>query len=77
MSDAIHNERIKLGANALDRLSSACFVVGIFAPLATRFQAQNQILVIAQLVIFAGWFLGGVVLHIVARHILGRMRHDN
>lgn len=28
----VHNERIKLTANALDRASTACFTVGVLGP---------------------------------------------
>ena len=37
----VHNERIKLTAAAIDRLSTAMFVVGFFGPLVTLFTSQD------------------------------------
>jgi hypothetical protein len=70
MTVAIDNERTKLSANALDRSSTACLAVGIFAPLAGLFQGQMHISLPA-MVSIAGWFAAAVVLHYAARHVLG------
>ena len=37
----VHNERIKLTTAAIDRLSTAMFVVGFFGPLVTLFTSQD------------------------------------
>jgi hypothetical protein len=72
MSVSIRNERVKLTASALDRASTGCLVVGIFAPLAAFPQSTNSRagLIVSVMV----WLAAAVVLHIVARRVLGRLR---
>lgn len=66
----IHNERTKLRANALDRLSTAFLAVGAvgkafdFAPTNTISQAMG----------LAGWIVGAIALHIMANRTLGRLK---
>lgn len=66
----IHNERVKLRANALDRLSTAVLAVGVFgqvfdlAPIESLRQGLGM----------AGWFFGALSLHLTAVAILGTLR---
>jgi hypothetical protein len=68
--DLIHNERIKLHANALDRLSTALLAVGVigkvfnFAPTHTLAQALGML----------GWFFAAGALHWMAYRLLRRLR---
>lgn len=72
----IHNERVKLLANALDRASTACFTVGVATPVAgylyglARYQGGAVFLIGALCV----WFLFGIGLHWLARRALGGLR---
>lgn len=66
----IEIERTKLSANALDRCSTACLAVGIFAPLSALVQGQTHFSLPA-IVAITGWFAAAVVLHYAARHVLG------
>jgi hypothetical protein len=65
----IENERTKLPANALDRASTACIALSIFAPLAAR--PQLTVVLAASL---AGWLAAAVVLHLAARWLPGGLR---
>jgi len=70
----IHNERIKLTAAAIDRLSTAMFVVGflgplsasIFGPPSTSIAFRGMIDIIEG----AFWLAIGVALHLIARRVL-------
>jgi hypothetical protein len=62
---AVANERAKLFAQALDRASTGCFVVGVFGPLAGASWANESGL---------AWIGGALALHIVAQMVLGRIR---
>ena len=70
----INNERIKLIANALDRISSTCITVGIATPLAGylynvgNFGATLGLLRLTTCV--TGWLLAAIALHSLARRIL-------
>ncbi len=70
----IRNEQTKLLANALDRASTACFTVGIATPIAGYlYNIANFRSSVSPLVLglgLAGWFLGAVGLHLLARRIL-------
>jgi hypothetical protein len=76
----IRNEQIKLLANALDRASAACFTVGIATPLAgylynvAGFRASIGIP--ALLLGLVGWITAAIALHLAARRILKRLRHE-
>jgi hypothetical protein len=65
----IHNERTKLLSNALDRVSTACIAVGALGQALSLSPAGWISLVSA-----GGWFLAAVALHLVARHVLGRLK---
>ncbi|PWE56751.1 hypothetical protein DEM27_10335 [Metarhizobium album] len=72
----IHNERTKLLANALDRASTACLTVGVFAPIAAAlYSATSSISATPVFIVGAVcWIFTAVVLHISARHILRRLQ---
>ena len=64
----IHNERVKLTANALDRASTGCLIAGLVAPTVTigvSFLASISTGV---------WLFAAAVLHLSARHVLGGLR---
>jgi hypothetical protein len=65
----IENERTKLLANALDRASTACIALGIFAPLAAAPRVS-----FALFVSLAGWSAAAIMLHLAARWTLGSLR---
>jgi cobalamin synthase len=69
----VENERIKLLANAFDRASTACFTVGVLAPLAaavyTTGVTEPDVLVFVAAAIV--WLLVGAALHLLARRTLG------
>lgn len=77
-ADAVHNERTKLLANALDRASTTCFTVGIVTPGAgylynvSGFRSAVGLGVLT--VGLIGWFVAAVLLHLAARRVLGGLR---
>lgn len=70
----VHNERTKLLANALDRASTACFAVGTLAPWVTVDATAGASRLIGLGISTAFWFTSAVLLHLTARHLLGRLR---
>ncbi len=66
----VHNERVKLLAANLDRLSTACLVVGVLGK--TLDFAPGTGLFLSLLVVFS-WILSAIALHMVARRVLGRL----
>lgn len=71
---AIDNERTKLTANAIDRASTACLAIGIFAPLSVLFQAETAIPTFYLALSFLGWLVTAIVLHLAARRMLGGLK---
>ena len=75
MPHAVHNERAKLLANALDRASTGAFVTGMFVPAASA-MLGHQIMVDGDA--FATsiglWSLCGVILHIEAWRVISTVR---
>ena len=71
----VHNEQTKLLANALDRASTACMVLGVVSPLAS-FGSVGDLPYTSWSFIFSTlcWFLAAIALHLAARTILGRLR---
>lgn len=73
----IHNERVKLIANSLDRTSTTCFTVGIATPLAGylynvgNFGATLGLLRLTTCV--TGWLLAAIALHSLAKRTLKRL----
>lgn len=74
MTAAIENEKTKFVANALDRASTACLAVGVFAPLAALPQAEHPLPVGWMLATFAGWILAAAMLHFIVRLTLGGLK---
>jgi hypothetical protein len=73
----IHNERIKLAANALDRASTACLAIGVLGPTVGFVYGASLpgggtglSLAIGSLT----WFGVAIGLHLRARKTLGGMR---
>lgn len=67
----IQNERTKLLANALDRASTACIAVGIFAPMVT---GPSETISAVSILSSVAWLLAALVLHLTARFVLGRLQ---
>jgi hypothetical protein len=73
---SVHDERIKLRANALDRLSTAFLTVGVVTPVAglvtgvSRTDTPFWVLAL----IFYGFLLTGIILHLLARRELGGLQ---
>jgi hypothetical protein len=74
---AVHNERTKLLANALDRASTVCLTVGIATPVAGYlYNIGGLRAALSPLALAAGmgaWLLCAVLLHLMARRVLGRL----
>jgi hypothetical protein len=69
---AVHNERAKLAANALDRASTAVLSAGMFGPIANSLYGLGTPLPWEWLIAwFFIWVGVAVALHLAARHILG------
>ena len=71
MSVSIRNERVKLTASAIDRASTGCLVVGVFAPMAATFPDVPSAPPLGLAVSVAVWFAVAGVLHIAAWRVLG------
>ena len=70
MSILVANERTKLTAAAVDRASTACLAVGVFAPMSTGLRGPLHLPEIAFAAPAAGWCLGAIVLHLAGRYLL-------
>ncbi|RYE66865.1 MAG: hypothetical protein EOP17_10260 [Rhizobiaceae bacterium] len=71
----VHNERTKLRANALDRLSSASVAAGFIAPIASM--SNNGVTFGISVSIVASttaWIFTALVLHFAAQLMLGKQR---
>ncbi|MDO9709862.1 hypothetical protein [Paracraurococcus lichenis] len=60
----IHNERLKLQVNALDRASTACLAAGVLGPTVGQQTSPTTFL----------WLLAAAGLHMVAYRMLGRLQ---
>lgn len=72
----IHNERVKLLANALDRASTACVAVGVIGPAAAFLYGMGAVPV-SPLALGIGstvWLGSAVFLHYFARRTLGGLK---
>lgn len=67
----IHNERTKLLANTLDRLSTATIVVGV---LGQAFSLTPATATLPKIINGVCWLLGALVLHLIAQRVLGRLK---
>ncbi len=72
----IQNERTKLLANALDRASTACLTVGVFAPIAAALYSSTGSFVPVRIFVIGAivWIFTAVVLHMSARRVLRRLQ---
>lgn len=69
--DIVSNERRKLMANALDRLSTAFIALGVIGQALSLTPASTNIFSIA---VMAGWIFSAAALHLTARRVLGGLR---
>ncbi len=67
----IHNERTKLLANNLDRLSTAFLAVGV---LGNTFNFTPGGGLVVSFLGVTAWILPAIVLHLMARRVLGRLK---
>jgi len=63
----VHNERVKLLANSLDRLSTACVAVGVLGKSLNLAAGTTLVSFISVVV----WLFAALVLHSSGRKILG------
>jgi len=74
----IENERTKLLANALDRASTASLAVGVLGPIsATLYNVDGTFANEHAIILVVGsalWLTTAVVLHLLARGVLGRLK---
>lgn len=73
----IHNERLKLTANALNTAAGSSFTVGVLAPLVAAFYDVSGAYKVAVWKIVLGavvWLSTAVVLHLSARRVLGSLK---
>ncbi len=66
----VHNERVKLLAANLDRLSTACLVVGV---LGKTFDFAPGMGLFLSFLGAVAWILLAIGLHLAARRVLGRL----
>jgi hypothetical protein len=67
--------RTKLIANALDRASTACFVSGIFVPVAAAMIGQPiAVPTEAFFASFTLWMVCGAILHVEAQRVIATVR---
>ncbi len=73
MVHLVENERRKLLASALDRLSTAAFVAALIAPAASFLSgsAPANVWIWASYVIV--WVIMGMLLHLAGRRVLGEL----
>jgi len=70
----VRNERIKLSAGAIDRLSTACIAAGFIAPAVSLANGQVVLALSTPLALStATWLLAALALHFTARYVLGKL----
>jgi hypothetical protein len=67
----VANERRKLAATALDRLSTAFIVVGVLGQVLAFSPASASTLTV---ILMLGWISGALVLHWIAQRVLGGLK---
>ena len=68
----IHNERTKLLANSLDRLSTACVAAGFIAPAVSLSSGAMAFSIsLPTTISTVAWLFGALILHLGARRALG------
>ncbi|WP_235890997.1 hypothetical protein [Pararhizobium mangrovi] len=73
----IANERTRMIANALDRLSTAFLTVGVLAPAASEIYGNVRVaesLGVWTPFIVVAWFLSAIALHLTAHLVLGDLK---
>jgi len=70
----VQNERTKLLATALNNTAVAIVITAVIGPIAGYLNGVTTLTGPLSFFFGALWFLVGVVLHIVAQVILGRLR---
>lgn len=71
----VHNEQIKLAANALDRASTACVTVGVLGPVVAALYGVGSHATAGGIALGAIlWLIAGGVLHYMARRTLRSLR---
>lgn len=70
----VHNERTKLLANSIDRLSTACIAAGFIAPAVSLANGSGLSMSWGIVVSTGTWLFAALILHLAARHLLGRLR---
>ena len=78
MTDAVHNERVKLTATAINNVGVAAVVTGVIVPVAAFAYRTAPSSADYPLWYFIGflvvWFMGGLTCHFLARNVFLRMR---
>jgi len=72
----IHNERLKLRANALDRASTACLAIGFLSPM-VAFMYGMGAAGTSRLILAVGsaiWLSAAVALHLLSWRSLGGLK---
>ncbi|MQB10701.1 hypothetical protein FCH38_08625 [Agrobacterium tumefaciens] len=70
----VHNERTKLLANSIDRLSTACVAAGFIAPAVSLANGSGLSIAWGIVASTCIWLFTAFTLHLGARHVLGRLR---
>jgi hypothetical protein len=74
MSTFIFNEETKLFANALDRLSTACFSVGVLAPVAGAYFSPPGATSVGFGWCCVAYLIAGAIIHMLARRVVRGLR---
>ena len=75
VSPLVHNERVKLTANSIDRLATASIAAGFIAPVVSIANGQLLFGLSAPLAISTvTWLLTALALHLAAGHLLGKLK---
>lgn len=72
----VHNERVKLRANALNTMATSCFAIGVLAPIATSFYnlTSDHVPVHTVVIGIVLWLGSAFWLHQQARHVLEELK---
>jgi hypothetical protein len=76
MANEIHNERVKLVANALDRASTGALATGIFVPTAAYMFGQSPVGWDYLLAGIIFWGVLGIIFHVEARRVIATVRES-
>jgi hypothetical protein len=74
MSSLVFNEQTKLFATALDRVSTACFTIGVLAPVAGTYLNLTGSSPAGLGWCCAAYFIAGGLIHLLARRVLRGLR---